>query len=33
MTQFEKDFPASKFPYRLTLMPKGDHVMVLTLAA
>jgi len=33
VTQFEKDFPAGKFPYRLTLMPKGDHVMVLTLAA
>jgi beta-lactamase superfamily II metal-dependent hydrolase len=30
--QFEKDFPASKYPYRLRLMPKGDHVLVLTLA-
>lgn len=32
VTQFEKKFPASKFPYTLRLMPKGDHVMMLTLA-
>lgn len=31
VTQLEKKFPASTFPYTLRLMPKGDHVMVLTL--
>jgi beta-lactamase superfamily II metal-dependent hydrolase len=30
--QFEKKFPAGKYPYRLQLMPKGDHALVLELA-
>lgn len=30
--EFQKKFPASKYRYQLQLMPKGDHVLVLTLA-
>jgi beta-lactamase superfamily II metal-dependent hydrolase len=32
VTQFEKKFPATRFPYTLRLMPKDDHVLVLALA-
>ena len=30
--EFRKSHPAGKYPYELSIMPKGDHVMVLTLA-
>jgi beta-lactamase superfamily II metal-dependent hydrolase len=32
VVEFQKQFPATKYPYHLQLMPKGDHAMVLTLA-
>ena len=32
VAEFKKSHPATKFPYELSIMPKGDHSLVLTLA-